>query len=98
MRENLKNVLLFMESSGVLVPPAADAAKKELWDETWKRVDRFLPDLQAEIAPPEEPKVESNASTENVASTISTAQEEASKEGKPVDRKSAEANLGGKTV
>lgn len=98
MRENLKNVLLFMESSGVLVPPAADATKKELWDETWKRVDRFLPDLQAEIAPQEEPKPESNVSTQNVASTVSPAQEEASREGKPVEQKSAAANIEGKTV
>ena len=44
VRENLKNVVLFMSSSGLLVSPAENPAKQELWDETWKRVDRFLPD------------------------------------------------------
>ncbi|KAM3466243.1 hypothetical protein MY5147_002384 [Beauveria neobassiana] len=57
VRENLKNVILFMESNGVLVPQTEDSTKKEMWKETWKRVDRFLPDLRAEIAPaPDEPE------------------------------------------
>lgn len=51
VRENLKNVVLYMVSSGTLVPPEQDPSRKELWHETWKRVDRFLPDLRAEIAP-----------------------------------------------
>ncbi|KAG6042156.1 hypothetical protein E4U41_004960 [Claviceps citrina] len=50
VRENLKNVVLFMISSGLLVSPARDASKHQLWDETWKRVDRFLPDLRNELA------------------------------------------------
>ena len=41
MRENLKNVVLFMSSSNYLVPPASDPSKEELWTETWKRIDRF---------------------------------------------------------
>ncbi|TQV93035.1 Sec7 domain-containing protein [Cordyceps javanica] len=65
VRENLKNVILFMESNGVLVPPTEDTTRKEIWDETWKRVDRFLPDLRAEIAPaPVEPQPEPKASTD----------------------------------
>lgn len=39
-----------MASSRLLVPPVEDSAKKELWDETWKRVDRFLPDLRNDLA------------------------------------------------
>lgn len=58
VRENLKNVVLYMVSSGTLVPPEQDPSRKELWDETWKRVDRFLPDLRAEIAPEPEPTTE----------------------------------------
>lgn len=58
VRENLKNVVLYMASSGTLVPPEQDPSRKELWDETWKRVDRFLPDLRAEIAPEPEPTKE----------------------------------------
>ncbi|OAA68348.1 guanine nucleotide exchange factor [Niveomyces insectorum RCEF 264] len=48
--ENLKNVLLFMASSGYLVAPSIDKSKEGLWVETWKRIDRFLPDLQSELA------------------------------------------------
>lgn len=50
MRENLKNVVLFMASSGYLVSPTQDASKRALWDETWKRVDRFLPELRNDLA------------------------------------------------
>ncbi|KAI1652688.1 hypothetical protein F4813DRAFT_377050 [Daldinia decipiens] len=48
--ENLKNVLLFMSSSGYLVPPSKDPSQENLWVETWKRIDRFLPDLRNELA------------------------------------------------
>ncbi len=48
--ENLKNVLLFMASSGYLVAPSIDKSKEVLWVETWKRIDRFLPDLKGELA------------------------------------------------
>lgn len=50
MRENLKNVLLFMASSGFLVSPKQDPSKEKLWTETWKRIDRFLPDLRGDLA------------------------------------------------
>lgn len=50
MPENLKNVLLFMSSNGYLVPPAQDPSKERLWSESWKRIDRFLPDLRKELA------------------------------------------------
>ena len=59
MPENLKNVLLIMSSNGYLVPPSKDPAREELWNETWKRIDRFLPSLRADLALEEEPvKVE----------------------------------------
>ncbi|KAI5861656.1 hypothetical protein GGS23DRAFT_576035 [Durotheca rogersii] len=48
--ENLKNVLLFMASSGYLVPPSKNPSQEQLWVETWKRIDRFLPDLRNELA------------------------------------------------
>lgn len=62
--ENLKNILLFMSSSGYLVPPSKDPSHEKLWVETWKRIDRFLPDLRAELALEEEeeaPKAEEKA-------------------------------------
>ena len=39
-----------MVSSGFLVPPKQDPSKEHLWVETWKRIDRFLPDLRADLA------------------------------------------------
>ena len=50
MRENLKNVVLFMASSGYLVSPRQEPSKQKLWVETWKRIDRFLPDLRSDLA------------------------------------------------
>ncbi|KAL2153340.1 hypothetical protein VTH82DRAFT_4495 [Thermothelomyces myriococcoides] len=52
--ENLKNVLLIMSTNGYLVPPRKDPSKEELWNETWKRIDRFLPNLRADLALEEE--------------------------------------------
>jgi brefeldin A-resistance guanine nucleotide exchange factor 1 len=55
----LKNILLFMASSGYLVPPSKDPSQEKLWTETWKRIDRFLPELRNELAlEEEEPKPE----------------------------------------
>jgi brefeldin A-resistance guanine nucleotide exchange factor 1 len=48
--ENLKNVLLIMSTNGYLVPPSRNKEREELWNETWKRIDRFLPDLRADLA------------------------------------------------
>jgi brefeldin A-resistance guanine nucleotide exchange factor 1 len=39
-----------MASSGYLVPPEQDPSKKEFWTETWKRIDRFLPELRTDLA------------------------------------------------
>lgn len=50
MPENLKNVLLFMSSNGYLVPPSQDPSKEKLWSESWKRIDRFLPELRKDLA------------------------------------------------
>ncbi|KAL1876336.1 hypothetical protein VTK73DRAFT_9579 [Phialemonium thermophilum] len=47
--ENLKNVLLFMSTSGCLIPPSQNPEKDKLWTETWKRIDRFLPNLRKEL-------------------------------------------------
>lgn len=57
MPENLKNVLLFMSSNGYLVPPSKDPSKEKLWSESWKRIDRFLPDLRKDLALEEQAEV-----------------------------------------
>jgi brefeldin A-resistance guanine nucleotide exchange factor 1 len=38
-----------MSSSEYLVPPSKDPSQEKLWVETWKRIDRFLPDLRKEL-------------------------------------------------
>ena len=40
-----------MTNGGFLVPPSEKSESSELWEETWKRVDRFLPNLFVEIFP-----------------------------------------------
>lgn len=54
----MKNVVLFMATSGYLVSPEKDPSRKKLWDETWERVDRFLPDLRGDILNDESPEVD----------------------------------------
>jgi golgi-specific brefeldin A-resistance guanine nucleotide exchange factor 1 len=39
-----------MASSGYLLSPTKDPSKEILWAETWKRIDRFLPDLRGDLA------------------------------------------------
>ena len=49
--ESLKNILLVMADGGFIQPPSDASPSTELWDETYKRVDRLLPGLIAEIFP-----------------------------------------------
>ncbi|RYP89262.1 hypothetical protein DL770_004481 [Monosporascus sp. CRB-9-2] len=66
--ENLKNILLFMSSSGYLVPPSKDPSQEKLWIETWKRIDRFLPDLRNDLQLEEpSPPPEADAGAEAAA-------------------------------
>jgi brefeldin A-resistance guanine nucleotide exchange factor 1 len=51
--ENLKNMLLVLSSGGYLVPPDENPEREELWIETWKRINRFQPNLFAELFPGE---------------------------------------------
>lgn len=89
MRENLKNVLLFMSSSGFLVSPKQDPSKEKLWTETWKRIDRFLPDLRGDLAleePDAEPSKTEPSKTEPAAEeTTSDKKEEEAQEEKAAE-------------
>ena len=49
--ESLKNILLVMADGGFLVPPKQEDKPSELWTETCKKVDRFLPGLVPELFP-----------------------------------------------
>ncbi|PSS02226.1 hypothetical protein BD289DRAFT_422197 [Coniella lustricola] len=85
--ENLKNVLLFMSSNGYLVPPSKDPSKEKLWSESWKRIDRFLPDLRKELAldveeeqmPKNTPAAETEAEAPNVVDEKKEEEEEIQK-------------------
>ncbi len=48
--------MLVMAKDGYLVPPSEDPSKEKLWAETWKRLDRFLPDLRKELPQLSEPE------------------------------------------
>jgi brefeldin A-resistance guanine nucleotide exchange factor 1 len=50
-------MMLVMAKDGYLVPPSEDPSKEKLWVETWKRLDRFLPDLRKELPQLAEPEV-----------------------------------------
>jgi brefeldin A-resistance guanine nucleotide exchange factor 1 len=58
----LKNILLVMADGGYLAPPTKDPSKETIWVETQKRLDRFLPNLFAEIFPPQQAQPEAAAS------------------------------------
>ncbi len=50
-------MMLVMAKDGYLVPLSEDPSKEKLWVETWKRLDRFLPDLRKELPQLAEPEV-----------------------------------------
>jgi len=49
-------MLLVMSHSEVLAPPDENPEQEELWNETWKRINRFLPNFFAELFPEEAKK------------------------------------------
>jgi len=62
VRESLKNVLLVMNGAGLLMAPVgvleegeAQRRSRELWEQTDKRLERFLPGLMMELFPPSPP-------------------------------------------
>lgn len=56
--EGLKNIILVMAGSEVLTPPQPGERPSQLWIETCKRVDRFVPDLMEDIFPETKPQPE----------------------------------------
>ena len=46
-------MLLVLSNGGYLAPPDENPEQEELWNETWKRVNRFLPNFFAELFPEE---------------------------------------------
>lgn len=72
-----------MSSNGYLVPPSKDPSKEKLWSESWKRIDRFLPDLRTELAldVEEEKVVKESTSTETEAPPPPAVEEKSAPEG-----------------
>ncbi|KAL4872680.1 hypothetical protein BDV12DRAFT_161990 [Aspergillus spectabilis] len=70
--ESIKNIILVMADLGHLVPPSQDPSKNNIWTETKKRLDRFLPDLFKEIFP-DAPKEKPPASAPGSPPTTTTA-------------------------
>jgi brefeldin A-resistance guanine nucleotide exchange factor 1 len=70
--ESLKNILLVMSSGGYLVPPQENPANEKLWNQTWLRLERFLPDLYSELYP-EEAKARPSATPAQESSLKSSA-------------------------
>lgn len=54
--EGLKNIILVMAGSDVLTPPQPGERPSQLWVETVKRVDRFVPDLMEDLFPQTKPQ------------------------------------------
>lgn len=84
--ESLKNILLVMASQGILVRPQekgegeVDEGQAKLWVETKKRMDRFLPQLWADIFP--EPKVKDAPQAESGEGTAKQTEVEEKATGK----------------
>lgn len=71
--------MLVMAKDGYLVPPSEDPSKEKLWVETWKRLDRFLPDLRKELPQLAEPEVAKEEVNSPVVEQTSAKEESAAK-------------------
>lgn len=60
--ESLKNVVLVMNASGLLVQPESPDTRselqQELWQDTVDKIERFLPGFMEELFPPPPPQPE----------------------------------------
>jgi brefeldin A-resistance guanine nucleotide exchange factor 1 len=83
--ESLKNILLVMSSGGYLAPPDQNPAQADLWDETWKRLNRFLPNFFAELFPEEAKKPAPTSPPKASVEEKAMEEGEAVGEGKEVD-------------
>lgn len=48
-----------MSNGGFLAPPEQEPEREDLWNETWKRINRFRPNFFAELFPEEAKKPKS---------------------------------------
>ncbi|KZS99157.1 Sec7-domain-containing protein [Sistotremastrum niveocremeum HHB9708] len=66
--ESLKNVILVMYSSGILVPPSSEDSRtksqRDLWAASQERLERFLPGFLTEIIPEAKPLSSAEVATE----------------------------------
>lgn len=69
MSESVKNILFLMKSDGYLVPPSSAAQDRPIWQETWRRLDRFLPGMRKEIFPDSGPGKEQRQAPQQQAAS-----------------------------
>ena len=70
-------MLLIMSTNGYLVPPSQNPEREELWNETWKRIDRFLPELKNSLAlePLQEERTKEVSGGQGVVAPVADVQE-----------------------
>jgi brefeldin A-resistance guanine nucleotide exchange factor 1 len=81
--ENLKNMLLVLSNGGYLSPPDEKPEQEQIWNETWKRINRFQPNLLAEVFPDEAAKPK--APRDDKASVGAASGEEAEAEAEGIE-------------
>jgi len=66
-----------MSTNGYLVPPSQNPEREELWNETWKRIDRFLPELKNSLAlePLQEERTKEVSGGQGVVAPVADVQE-----------------------
>lgn len=94
MPESIKNILLVMADGGFLKSPAEGEKSSRIWKETWKRVDRFLPNMFRDIFP--EAKTTEGRPLEGSAVPENPQVEARSPEPKGDRQRGAESEIGSK--
>jgi brefeldin A-resistance guanine nucleotide exchange factor 1 len=79
--ESIKNILLVMADSGYLAPPEEKPENRELWEQTWKNLDRFLPNLRKELFPEPPKEAPQKASKHKKTASVDAGKEKAEPKG-----------------
>lgn len=82
-------MLLVLSDGGFLAPPNEKPEQEELWNETWKRIDRFQPELFKELFPEEVGKPKREAMERKSKEVASEGTEGVKADGEEEDKKKA---------
>jgi brefeldin A-resistance guanine nucleotide exchange factor 1 len=91
-------MLLVLSSGGYLSPPDEKPEQEQIWNETWKRINRFQPNLLAELFPdeagrPPKTRGEERAPVESAPVESAKGEEEEEKEEKEGKAEGVEQEL-----